>query len=159
MKKTLLMTLSACLFIVFLAAYGSNPSDDRVGYLAPNFTVQNGSKIVEIQQMKGKYVLLTFWTSADAESRIANLQYDRAVRGMEGIEHVAVNFDRSEGIYRGIVKNDGLDMASQFYGGNKSRVYSRYELSRGMKSFLLDPSGKIVAENPLPDELNRFMEQ
>lgn len=159
MKKTLLMTLSACLFLVLLAAYGSNPSDDRVGYLAPNFALKNGDKGIELQQMKGRYVLLTFWTSSDAESRIANLQYDRAVRNINGLEHVSVNFDRSEGIYRGIVKNDGLDMASQFYGGNEMRLYSRYGLSRGMKSLLLDSSGVIVAENPLPNELNRFMEQ
>lgn len=159
MKKTLLMTLSACLFMFLLAAYGSNPCDDRVGYLAPNFTLKNSTKEMELQQMKGGYVLLTFWTSSDAESRIANLQYDRAVRSINELEHVSVNFDRSEGVYRGIVRNDGLDKSSQFYGGNEMSLYSRYGLNRGMKSLLLDPSGMIVAENPHPNDLNRFMEQ
>ena len=155
MKKTLLNVVTACLFLVFLSAYGSNPTDDRIGCLAPNFTVKNEMCEKEIQQMKGKYVLLTFWNSADANSRIANMRYDRAVKQLEGMSYVAVNFDRSHGVFNEIVKNDGLNMSSQFYDqeGINSRLYSRYELGRGMKSLLLDKSGKIIVENPSIQQL------
>lgn len=161
MKKTLLIIAVASLFLVFFAGNSSNPMGERLGYIAPNFIVENETNSVELQQMKGNYVLLTFWASTDAESRIANVQYDRMVRDLKGVDYIAVNFDRSYGVYNEMVKIDGLDGASQFYGYNDetSSVYSRYGLKRGMKSLLLDKAGRIVAENPNPNELKRLLGQ
>ena len=159
MKKTLLTIATACVIIVFLTAYSSNPSGDRLGYIAPNFSVENDCSSFELQQNKGNYVLLTFWSSLDAESRIANVQYDRAVRELKGVDYVAVNFDRSYGVYREVVKIDGVNNASQFFdcSGDRSSIYLRYGLKKGMKSLLLDKTGKVVAENPNPKELKRLM--
>lgn len=161
MKKTLLTIAIVCLFFIFLTAYSSNPADDKLGFVAPNFSVENEMGSMELQQKRGNYVLLTFWNSTDVESRIANMQYDRAVRDMNGIDYVAVNFDRSFGVYQEVMRNDGLDTESQFYDreGTESQLYSRYGLGRGMKTLLLDKSGKIVAENPSPQELSRLMGQ
>lgn len=160
MKKTFLKVVTACLFLVFLTAYGSNPCDDRIGYLAPNFVVKNNECEKEIQQLKGKYVLLAFWTSVDVNSRITNLQYDRAVRQLDGIDFISVNFDRSQGVFQEIVKVDKLNVESQFYDldGYDSKLYLRYELGRGMKTLLLDKSGKIIAENPNPQDLKNLIE-
>jgi hypothetical protein len=161
MKKTLLNVVTAFLFLVFLTAYGSNPTDDQIGCLAPNFVVKNEICEKEIQQMRGSYVLLTFWNSVDVSSRISNMQYDRAVRQLGGIDYVAVNFDRSQGVYNEIVKNDGLNVGSQFYAqdGMNSRLYSRYELGQGMKSLLLDKSGKIIVENPSVQQLKDLVKE
>ena len=161
MKKTLMTIAMACLFLVFFAGNSSNPVSGRLGYIAPNFSIENETNCVELQQKKGNYVLLTFWTSTDAKSRIANVQYDRTVKELKGIDYVAVNFDRSFGVYNEMVKIDGLDKASQFYGcnGQESSLYSRYGLKKGMKTFLLDKAGRVVAENPNPKELKRLMGQ
>ena len=161
MKKTVLKIVTVCLFLIFLSAYNSNPTDNRLGCYAPNFNVENENGEMELQQKKGRYVLLSFWKSNDANSRVANMMYDRTVRNLEGIDYVAVNFDTSYGVYREIVKNDGLDSTAQFYdmGGVKSLLYSRYELARGMKSFLLDKSGKIIAENPDAKELETLIRE
>lgn len=155
MKKTLLRIVTACLFFIFLTAYSSNPFRGTVGNVAPNFKVENDLTTVELQKLKGKYVLLSFWNSVDAESRIANIQYDREVRALDGIDFVAVNFDSSFGVYQEILKNDELNAVSQFYEreGSESMLYARYELARGMKALLLDKTGKVVAENPSPEEL------
>lgn len=161
MKKTLLKIVTVCLFLFFLTAYNSNHSGSKPGYMAPNFKLENTSSSVELQRLKGKYVLLSFWNSVDAESRIANIQYDRAVRNLEGVNYVAVNFDSSFGVYQEILKNDELDIASQFYdsNGENSKLFSRYELGRGMKALLLDKTGMIVAENPSLQELRILLEK
>lgn len=150
MKKTLLTIVMACLFVIFFTAYSSNPSQGKLGYVAPNFSIENESGRIELQQLKGRYVLLSFWSSADAESRIANIQYDRMLRNMDGVDYVAVNFDRSLELYKELLKNDGLAKNSQFYDqdGERSDLYSRYQLGRGMRTLLLDRKGRIVAENP-----------
>lgn len=160
MKKTLLTFALACLFLVFFAGSSSNPVDVRLGYVAPNFVIENGNNTMELQQKKGRYVLLAFWTSTDAESRIANVVYDRSVRNLEGVDYVAVNFDRSYGVYNEMVKIDGLDNTKQFYdcNGIESKVYFRYGLKNGMKTLLLDKSGRVIAENPTLNELKRLLE-
>lgn len=144
-----------CLVIVFLSAYSVNPNGVKRGNVAPNIIVGNYEGNVELQKLKGNYVLLSFWNSVDAESRIANMQYDRAVRELNGVSYVAINFDSSFGVYKEILKNDALDIKSQYYGWSNGgeRLFNSYELSRGMKAFLLDKSGKIIAENPSPKEI------
>lgn len=159
MKKTLLTIVTMCLVVVFLSAYSENPSGMKLGNVAPNFKVSDSQESLELYKLKGNYVLLSFWNSVDAESRIANLQYDRAMREMEGVSFVAVNFDSSYGVYQEILKNDALDAESQFYGwGNGGEsFFNRYELRRGMKALLLDKSGKILAENPSPSEIRMLI--
>ena len=56
MKKTLLTIAVASLFLVFFAGNSSNPMGERLGYIAPNFIVENETNSVELQQMKGNYV-------------------------------------------------------------------------------------------------------
>lgn len=150
MKKSLIKIVSLGLFFIFASAYTSNPNSNRIGFIAPNFEISNSDTAVSLQHMKGKYVLLTFWSSDDAQSRIANIQYDRATGGQDEVNYVAINYDRSVGVYSEIVKNDGLRTSSQFHdlGGKESKLFDTYQLDRGLKSYLLDPQGKIVAENP-----------
>lgn len=159
MKKAFFKIVTVCLFFLLLTAYSSNPADNKLGHVASNFSVENITGTKELQKMKGKYVLLTFWKSIDAESRIANIQYDRAIRDLKNIDYVAVNFDRSYGVYCEILKQDGLNEEMQYYGndGDYSRLFSRYELKQGMKSLLIDKSGVIIAENPSPQELSKFI--
>lgn len=159
MKKAFLKIVTVCLFFFILTAYSSNPADDKLGNIAPNFCIENAAGTKELQQMKGKYVLLTFWKSIDAESRIVNMQYDRTIRDLKNIDYVAVNFDRSYGVFHEILKQDGLNEKMQYYGNDEdySRLYSHYELKQGMKSLLIDKSGVIIAENPSPEDLNKFI--
>ncbi len=158
MKKAFFKIVTVCLFFFILTAHRSNPTNDKLGYIAPNFSIENETGRIELQQMKGKYVLLTFWKSIDAESRIANMQYDRITRDLNEIDYVAVNFDRSYGVYSEILKQDGLNAKMQYYGneGEYSKIFSRYELKRGMKSLLIDKSGIIIAENPSLQELRNY---
>ena len=160
MKKTLMLIAAACVVVISLTSYNLNPTGNRLGYIAPNFTAENDMMRFELQQSKGNYVLLTFWSSVDAESRIANVQYDRAVKELEGVEFISVNFDRSYGVYREMLKIDGVNTAKQFYDckGEDGNLYLLYGLKRGMKSLLLDKTGKVVAENPNVNDLRNLIE-
>ena len=160
MKKTLMLIAAACVVVISLTSYNLNPTGNRLGYIASNFTAENEMMRFELQQSKGNYVLLTFWSSVDAESRIANVQYDRAVKDLDGVEFVSINFDRSYGVYREMLKIDGVNTAKQFYDckGEDGNLYLLYGLKRGMKSLLLDKTGKVVAENPNVNDLRNLIE-
>jgi hypothetical protein len=106
--------------------------------------------------MKGKYVLLTFWSSADAESRISNLTYDKIAKTYKGsLEYVAVNYDHSPRVYGEIKKIDDLRQSSQFRDnkGSSSSIYTDYRLAQGFNSYLIDRNGTIIAINPTSQQL------
>ena len=73
MKKTL---MSLALFVVLLFTVSANT--DRVytaveGTKAPSFQVEAavGSNTVSLDDFKGRYVIVNFWSSQDAPSRLA----------------------------------------------------------------------------------------
>ena len=157
MKKTLLAALAfASLFVVFASARYATPADSRLGGKAPGFALAEGdSATTRLQDYCGKYVLLTFWSSTDPQSRIANIKYDRATRADSTIAYVAINYDPSGAVYSEIVKRDSLAEASQHHdsAGTASRIYKAYGLTDGFTSVLIAPTGRIVAVDPAPGEL------
>ena len=55
----------------------------NVGDIAPDFEIQSMSDEQlknELSNMKGKYVLLSFWASYDAQSRMQNASLSNALR-------------------------------------------------------------------------------
>ncbi len=49
--------------------------DGKNGYRAPMFRVERNDSVIALDDMKGKWVLLQFWTSSDPASRIACRDY------------------------------------------------------------------------------------
>lgn len=159
MKKQLLAIVIFALVFIFTSARYETPADGRVGFSAPGFVVGDSETEVELQNLRGKYVLVSFWSSTDAASRIANMQYDRMARNHEKLEFVAVNYDPSEAVYKEIVRIDGLDTGAQFHDaeGNASRIYKAYRLDEGFCGMLVSPEGKIVAVNPSNETLESYV--
>ena len=81
---------------LFSSAYYSAPADSRIGYRAPSLVLGNSNGLSPLQQHRGENILLTFWDSSDAQSRLENMRYDRLARQSgDTYVHVSVNLDRS----------------------------------------------------------------
>ena len=160
MKKTLLAVAAIAMLLVFSSAYNAKVIDSRVGYQAPNFTVSNADTTVSLQDLKGDYVLLTFWSSADAQSRISNMHYDRIAGASSNLQHIAVNYDRSALVFGEVSKIDNLQNGSQFFDaeGHESQLHKTYRISSmGYRTLLIDPNGEIISENPSDSELAQLI--
>ena len=117
MKKSPIIVVSLLLLLVFFGSSSSGvETEARIGLQAPNFAVSNGEVTAQLQNCRGRYVVVTFWSSVDPESRMANIVHDRVAAGNARLAHIAVNYDSSEGVYRELVKLDSLDDDTQFYG-------------------------------------------
>ena len=159
-KATLVVAMRlTCAFVVvvgmltlFSSAYYSAPDDSRIGHKAPALVLGNDDNgLSPLLQHRGENVLVSFWTSADAQSRINNLKYDRlSKRDGASFVHVSVNMDRSYSVFNSIVAVDNLDRSSQFATSNEvqQRLFNNWRLDEGYHSFLLDRGGKIVALDP-----------
>lgn len=153
------LSLLACTFI----AATDRAVDGIAGAKAPVFKVERADSLVLLDNLRGEWVLLQFWSSADASSRLAVREYSRlgAVANETGhLRHLAVNLDRSQRLFYEIVRRDGLDEKSQFHVGDdaaRSALAGDYHLDSGMKAFLIDPDGKIVAVNPSAATIVRLL--
>ena len=151
MNKTLLTIATLALLILFTSAYYSAPADSRIGYKAPSLILGNSNGLSPLQQHRGENILLTFWDSSDAQSRLDNMHYDRLARQSGGAyTHVSVNLDRSVSVFNNVVAIDNLNRSAQYSTSAdlQDAIIKSWRLDEGYHSFLLDADGKIIAVDP-----------
>ena len=151
MNKTLLAIATLALLTLVSSAYYSAPADSRIGYKAPSLVLGNSNGLSPLQQHRGENVLLTFWDSSDAQSRLENMRYDRLARQSgAAYTHVSVNLDRSVNVFNSIVALDNLNRSAQFSTSVdvQEGIIKSWRLNEGYHSFLLDADGTIIAVDP-----------
>ena len=111
----------------------------NVGDIAPDFKIQSmsaGQPLAELSDMKGKYVLLSFWASYDAHSRMQNASLSNVLRSAsrnENVEMVSVSFDEYQSIFKETVRKDQIVTPTCFVEtkGESSGLFKKYRLGRG----------------------------
>ncbi len=140
-----------------------------VGEYAPDFVMcgddSNTGETVHrrLSTLHGNYVLVNFWASYDAPSRMRNIELNRALLDEENtqirIEFVSVSFDDYASIFRETVRKDGIVGAGCFVEteGIKSSIFKDYNLKKGFTNYLLDENGMIIAKNISVAELSSYL--
>ena len=137
----------------------------NVGDIAPDFKIQSmsaGQPLAELSDMKGKYVLLSFWASYDAHSRMQNASLSNVLRSAsrnENVEMVSVSFDEYQSIFKETVRKDQIVTSTCFVEtkGESSGLFKKYRLGRGFTNYLLDENGVIIAKNISAAELSAYL--
>ena len=137
----------------------------NVGDIAPDFKIQSmsaGQPLAELSDMKGKYVLLSFWASYDAHSRMQNASLSNVLRSAsrnENVEMVSVSFDEFQSIFKETVRKDQIVTPTCFVEtkGESSGLFKKYRLGRGFTNYLLDENGVIIAKNISAAELSAYL--
>ena len=137
---------------------GLNPGD-----IAPEFNIHaitNGQS-VSLKSLKGKYVLLSFWASYDAKSRLLNTSLSNAVQeaGISSVKMVSVSFDKYKSVFDETIRKDQIvdDFCFVETKGEKSGLFKKYNLNRGFSNYLLDENGIIIAKNISAAELSSYL--
>ena len=137
----------------------------NVGDMAPDFKIQTMSAEqfqTELSDLKGKYVLLSFWASYDAQSRMQNASLRNVLRSAsrnENVEMVSVSFDEYQSIFKETVRKDQIVTPTCFVEtkGEYSGLFKKYRLGRGFTNYLLDDNGVIIAKNISAAELSAYL--
>ena len=137
----------------------------NVGDIAPDFKIQSmsaGQPLAELSDMKGKYVLLSFWASYDAHSRMQNASLSNVLRSAsrnENVEMVSVSFDEYQSIFKETVRKDQIVTPTCFVEtkGESSGLFKKYRLGRGFTNYLLDENGVIIAKNISAADLSAYL--
>ena len=139
----------------------------NVGDIAPDFKIQSmsaGQPLAELSDMKGKYVLLSFWASYDAHSRMQNASLSNVLRSAsrnENVEMVSVSFDEYQSIFKETVRKDQIVTPTCFVEteGEDSGLFKKYRLNRGFTNYLLDGNGVIIAKNISAADLSAYVKE
>ena len=137
----------------------------NVGDIAPDFKIQSmsaGQPLAELSDMKGKYVLLSFWASYDAHSRMQNASLSNALHSTSpnnNVEMVSVSFDEYQSIFEETIRKDQIVTPTCFVEtkGESSGLFKKYRLGRGFTNYLLDENGVIIAKNISAAELSAYL--
>lgn len=145
----------AALFVSLLivsVAFHSGRGGTRVGDHAPALSF-NSEPTDALRALRGKYVLLSFWSATNAPSRDAVYRYTNWLERQpdSDIGLLAFNLDKSETLFRETVKRDGLNQQLQFRldESRTADLMRDYGLQPGAYgTLLIAPDGKILAHNP-----------
>ena len=152
-----LVTLS---FLFFSFVGKDTPTEGlTIGDKAPEFKICGEKQLVDLKDLKGKYVLLSFWASYDANSRMKNATLSHAISKINNVEMVSVSFDSYKSIFNEAIKKDRISTTNCFVelSGEDSEIYQTYRLHKGFKNFLLDENGVIIAKDIHVKELSSYL--
>jgi peroxiredoxin len=134
-----------------------------VGNYAPGFKQKNvNDKEITLASYKGKYVLLEFWASwcgpCRAESPNVLQAYNKYKD--EGFDVLSVSLDHEKKNWEAAIQKDGLlwTQVSDLKGW-KNEVATLYGVQAVPANFLIDPTGKIVAQNLRGEDLNTALQK
>lgn len=161
MKKAISYIAFFGVLILMISAYSERVVKAEKGYTAPEIEMVNDGKTnISLDKLRGKYVLVNFWDSNSAISRIAAGEYDRFLKESPSkFKLLSINTDDNKKLFKEIVKNDNLDTSTQFHIDDvKTRnTKNDYRLEQGFSSYLINPQGKIVAVNPSVTTLEKYL--
>lgn len=134
----------------------------KVGDVAPNFklnSMSDSAKAKSLRDLRGKYVLVSFWASYDASSRLSNSLLSHELKknhiSKDIIEMVSVSFDEYESVFKESIRKDKIKADYCFLEteSESSELFNDYKLEQGMMNYLLDIDGVILAKNISTREL------
>lgn len=132
------------------------------GKAAPDFEIRATPKgqPVTLNDLKGKYVLLSFWASYDAQSRMQNVSLSNALRvDFPNVEMVSVSFDEYKSVFEETIRKDQIVTSACFVetAGMKSDLFEKYRLKSGFTNYLLDEKGVILAKDVSVEKLSDLL--
>ncbi len=134
------------------------------GDVAPDFKIETTlerQSAFDLTDLKGQYVLLSFWASYDAHSRMQNVSLSNVLRSSHNVKMVSVSFDEYQSVFKETIRKDQIVTPTCFVEteGESSGLFKKYRLNRGFTNYLLDGNGVIIAKNISAAELSAYVKQ
>ena len=103
------------MLLLMTSAFVDKRQEAVLGEKAPALVINSCDGEMSLESLEGNWVILSFWSAADAQSRMMQNDVAAYARGISdpgkahNLEIVSVNFDRSENLMKEIVRLDNLD--------------------------------------------------
>ncbi len=158
---------TACWMFVLLFMLSFAPNAKQNG-LTPPDKAYNELK-GKLKTNQGHLVLLNFWASHHAGSRIENIKFAQLAKHFQheifpeakGFVVVSVSLDAYPSIYEETVKRDGLTYTQNMHASNglHSKLAKTYKLGNDFGNLLLDAEGKVLARNLSAENIKEILKK
>jgi cytochrome c biogenesis protein CcmG, thiol:disulfide interchange protein DsbE len=135
--------VSACLLLLVLSGCYSGSRPPRIGSNAPEFTVQDSDRTVDLNQFHGQIVVLNFWATwcpPCVEEMPSLVEMQRHMKA-KGVTVVAVSIDVDENAYRAFLKQHGVDLLTVRDPAQKTPAL--FGTHGWPETFIIDRNGMI----------------
>ena len=155
-KLLIIIVLTGIVFLSFIN-----------GSLEPREGLDVGNKVPEINQplldgtpfssksLKGKMVLIDFWASFDAPSRMENHMKTKMLQTYQNQEFlngqdfviVSISLDKFKTPLNQVIQRDNLEALHHIcnFRGRESQLAEKFNTVNQMQNYLVDGDGRIVA--------------
>ena len=136
----------------------------NVGDLAPDLMIKTkvNEQSISLKDLRGECVLLSFWASYDALSRVQNVSLSNVLKSSahSNITLVSVSFDDYQSIFEETVRKDQIVTPNCFVetAGQESKLFQKFKLNKGFTNYLIDAKGKIIAKNISAEDLTSYLD-
>jgi peroxiredoxin len=147
--QALARDLSTQLNKMYIEKIGAMASELPQAKLDPDLKDINGKRIA-LSSLKGKYVLLTFWSFRAKECLVENIQLKEfyKIYKNRGFEIYQINLDQNETDWKRAVKYDELPWISTREDDPLNPVNAKlFNVTTLPSNFLFDKEGKIIGSN------------
>jgi thiol-disulfide isomerase/thioredoxin len=144
--QALARDLSTRLNKMYIEKIGAMASEAK---LNPDLKDINGKRIA-LSSLKGKYVLLTFWSFSSKECLVENIQLKEfyKIYKNRGFEIYQINLDKNETDWKRAVKYDELPWISTREDDPLNPVNAKlFNVTTLPSNFFFDKEGKIIGSN------------
>lgn len=117
---------------------------------------------IRLSSLKGKVVLLDFWASWCIPCRISNKKLHKLYPKYKdkGFEILSISIDDNDKEWKKAVAKDKINWLKVIdKGGWEAPTATKYGIEAIPASFLIDKSGRIIAMDPSPGELEGLLEK
>lgn len=116
--KKFFFLLFATVSLLLTAAMPEQSNKAEIGIQVPRLTINNSNSSaqpISLRDLKGKNIILHFWSIHDPESRIKNHQLDIEAASLPDTRYIAICIDENDtDLARMIIKNDNNRPENQF---------------------------------------------
>ena len=131
-----------------------------LGYLLPDHVFYDGNDTVSIGQFRGKYLLLYFWASWSVPVRQYQSELEQAFLQYPGrnFSILQVSLDRNINTWKRFFEGRKvLWKQARLVKGWDAGVVSTFDIRGLPRTYLLDPSGKIIGQNLTSRQIIEFL--
>lgn len=161
MKKLSIFIAGLAILFLSASAFADKRQEAALGNQVPELVLINNDSVLSLDSLKGKWVILSFWSASDALSRLSRNEVSRYVGSLqddmaENVEIVSVNFDRSEKLMDEIIRIDNLQGALQFHIADfdrENQLRQAFNMAGGLRTFIVNPEGVLVSADPSYENL------
>ena len=135
--------VSAGLLLLALSGCYSGSRPPRIGSNAPEFTVQDSDRTVDLNQFHGQIVVLNFWATwcPPCVEEMPSLVVMQRHMKAKGVTVLAVSIDVDENAYRAFLKQHGVDLLTVRDPAQKTPAL--YGTHGWPETFIIDRNGMI----------------